>query len=294
MEKNRQTIKQLVAVMLMLPIVMGLTWAMGQRPPARRTALGEGQGKAAVSISPKEKLASMEGVTKRKIDLLETGMGGWESEVYNQYVKMMRNMGSKVKVLMYLVEEKDVRVGLDSSFAVVVESRYYLITEEGRDESGCLGIYFIDGELYVIDALQQVLWRKTYDCGDEPMYGQDLQIRSFGDRHFVIEIPDREMMEQEYIYKQVLFNYEGKVLRVFLSENFRELTERGKYLYLSFSDDDKRIVYNLFSKDSVVVYGALLEIDDYDQLIIDPFNGPRQKYLYNQVRGKVIDVRKKR
>lgn len=306
MEKRNLSAERLFAALLMLPIVFTLAWGMGKRPPDSRTTLPEGKGQTTTGTSLKAQLAAMAGVSRTKIDLLETSMSGWEAAIYEEYATMMQQKGSDKKVLMYQENKKDIRVGLDSSFAVIVESSSYFITEEGRDDNSCIAGFFINGSLYAMDYRRKVLWRKEYDCGGEPMWGQGLHIIAFGDRHIVIQIPDSSKLDEEYNRTYILIDKAGKEKRKFDSDDFIELTEKGKYLILMRYDEMmksyKQIVYNLYKNDSVVVYGAKINISEYnDMLYLSSVyfddKGKRivpARYIkYDDIKGKIIDMRPK-
>ncbi len=266
--------------------------AMGQRPKDKR----EGR-KDDPKLSKKEQLAALEGVTVNKNDLLATGMNGWEQSIYDIHVNLASEVDPDTMPLFYLVYKRDVRVGLDSSFAVVVESNYYEVVWKGDCKAG----YFVHGCLYVLDTMQRVSWRKEYKCGKEPMWRQSLEISSFGDKHFVVHVPDSAMVKEDFIDTYILFDYKEKEMKKFDSDNFKELTEKGKYLLLRGYDENvksqKQIVYNLFDNDSVVVYGGSVSAYDDDKIYISSsFNlkAPVNIYNYHDVKSKIIDLRPKK
>jgi hypothetical protein len=267
-----------------------LATAMGQNPPKKNV-----QVVARLHSVNREKLASLAGLTRKKVNVLETDMQPWESGMYETYLKITQDVNPGTKVLFFHVDDKDVRVGLDSSFAIVVESNYYGEQWEGDKEGEWRGIHFVQGSLYAIDTMQRVLWRKEFACDQEPMFGQNLQIEQFGNRYFIIQIPDP--VRDEYNQTCILYNNMGKEVKKFEANNSPKLSPFGKYLTLLKYDDRgyKDIIYNLYDDDSVVVYGATVDIHEYDDLLIISSNydirAPDKVFKYSQVKGQIIDLR---
>lgn len=306
MAKHNRIVSSIIIIMLAMPLIMAFAWGMGKRPPEGKAKQKEAKQQRTTGITRKAQLAGMEGKTWNKADLLQTNMTSWETATLEKYEKITQEVNPGAKVLFYLVDEKDVRVGLDSSFAVVAESRYYgQLWDEDRKEPDTLsglnfipwrGVHFIHGSLYVLDTMKRVAWRKEFDCGQEPMWRQNLLINQFGDRHFIVDVPDSCMTESEGNNVCILFDYKGKELKRFDANNIPKLTPQGKYLVLSKYDvlqkRDKDIIYNLFGNDSVVVYGANAGIRDYDdKIVIRKYGKPTQYIDYDQIKGQIIDLR---
>ncbi|MRR58814.1 MAG: hypothetical protein EG824_11475 [Deltaproteobacteria bacterium] len=278
-------------VTTMLAIVL-ITMGMGRKPPAKPAAGPAQQRGAGTTLSRKAALAAMEGQTRKREDV--RFMGSAEQDIYRAHVEQMRDINPESHVIMQYVEDRVVKVGLDSSYAVVVESKSYIVTEEGRDPSGCLGGYFIEGSLYALDTLQRVLWRKEYESGEKPMSAKTLEMIAYGDIHFVVEIPD-STNDDEYNRTNVLFDRNGKELRRFITYDYQYLSEGGKYLIVR-GDYDRMsfILHNLVEKDSLVVYGGGIEINEANNMVTigNVVKGKAPKtYLYKQVKGKIIDLR---
>ncbi|MRR58813.1 MAG: hypothetical protein EG824_11470 [Deltaproteobacteria bacterium] len=283
-------------VITLLAIVL-ITMGMGRKPPAKTAVEPATKRGAGPALSRKAQLAAMEGKTRSREDV--GFMGSAEHDIYRAHVEQMREINPESRVIMQYLEQRVVKVGLDSSYAVAVESKSYIVTEEGRDTSGCLGGYFIEGSLYALDTLQRVLWRKDYDNREKPLYGQGLLLTAFGEKYILVEVPDTSGMAGEYERTVLLLDNKGRELRRISSGNIPALTSKGKYFrYIVFDDKLKSytVVYNLQSRDSVMIIGGTVsEInDDRDVLYVQAIaylNEPQQ-IKYSTVKGRIIDMRR--
>ncbi|MRR58817.1 MAG: hypothetical protein EG824_11490 [Deltaproteobacteria bacterium] len=284
-------------VTTMLAIVF-ITMGMGRKPPAKPAAEPKQKREAGTTLSRKARLAAMEGKTRSREDV--GFMGSAEQDIYRAHVEQMRDINPESHVIMQYLEERVVKVGLDSNYAVVVESKSYIVTEEGRDTSGCLGGYFIEGSLYALDTLQRVLWRRYYDNRGKPLYGQGLLLTAFGEKYILVEVPDTSGMADEYSRLVLLLDYKGRELRRILSGNSPKLTSKGKYYRYTIDVDDiqtyKEIICNLQSRDSVIIIGGLVGYINDDSGVMEVqstyYLHEPHKIKYSTVKGRTIDMRR--
>ncbi|MRR58816.1 MAG: hypothetical protein EG824_11485 [Deltaproteobacteria bacterium] len=288
-----------IPVTTMLAVVL-ITMGMGQKPPAKPAVEPATKRGAGAAFSRKAQLAAMEGKT-RKLD--ESIMTSWASEQYREYVRITNEVNPGAEVHFYEVDERDVRIGPDSSYAVVVETNYYAMLWDDEAPGLWRGIHFIDGSLYALDTLQRVLWRRVYDSREKPMYGQGLRLTAFSEKYILVEIPDTSSMGDEYASTALLLDNKGKEVRKLLSDNNPKLTSKGKYFAYDIYDENRKcykdIVLNMYSNDSVVVYGGMVDLwyaDEKDEIIVSTiFDGKStktMKYLFKEISGRTIDMRR--